>query len=159
MTMKTRTKYAIEATTLGALAAGSVALLERRRRSGWSRGSRYGKLFDPAASLRLEGFVSVIGRVKPLPGMSDGALIILKTGQERVPVQLGPARYITVDDFLSLGDEVEITGSPALVDGETVIIAEWLQAHGRTVYFRDPQGRPLWRSRTWDPTHVLTGSS
>jgi hypothetical protein len=157
--MNTRTKHTIEATTLGVLAASGAVILGMRKRNGWGHGSRYGKLFDPKSSVTLEGVVASTGRFAPLSGMSDGALFILKTGQERIPVQLGPSRYIKVDELLDLGDAVEVTGSAAVVDGETVIIAEWLQVRGRTVFFRDPEGRPLWRSHSWDPTHTLTESS
>ena len=116
-----------------------------RGSGGWGSGTKYNKMYNPAAVETLSGEVSDIQTVVPYKGMNSGVQIIVKTDKETVPVHLGPSWYIERLDFkIVKGDRVEVKGSRSTFAGRPVFIAGELKKGDQTLVLRDANGVPVW---------------
>jgi hypothetical protein len=116
-----------------------------RGTGGWGNKSAYCSLFDPKNVETLQGVVASIEDVTPLPGMTPGVQLRLKTAKETIPVHLGPRWYLEHQDFsLNPEDKIEVTGSRIVCEGRHVIAASEIRAGSQVMHLRDASGRPLW---------------
>ena len=72
---------------------------------------------------------------------TPGVRLRLDTSDGSLAVHLGPAERLG-DLALGGGDLVEGVGRRVFVDGEPLLLAMTLRAHGREIRFRDDDGRP-----------------
>ena len=80
--------------------------------------------------------------------MSYGVHVLLKTGQETIPVHLGPAWYIErLDMKLEKGDKVDVKGSRVTFNEKPAIIAAEVKKGQSALVLRDSSGIPVWAGR------------
>ena len=116
----------------------------RTSRTTWSSTSPYNKLYTGTPTT-ITGTVQDISTASPMKGMSEGAQLSVLTDQGTKTVQVGPSWYVSRQDLRFLkGDKVTITGVPATVDGQQVILASEIKSSTGTLRLRNEQGRPNW---------------
>jgi hypothetical protein len=99
--------------------------------------------YDLKAEKKVKGIVQEMKQV----GQGHGALMhmVIKTGTETVEVYLCPQHFIKdMGIELKPGDEVEITGSPVLDNGVSVILAREIDKGTDSYVLRDDKGVPVW---------------
>ena len=109
---------------------------------GQGRGRwRGARAYDPAAETTMSG---VVQEVKMIPGTA-GMHLVLGTEAGTIEVRLGPAWYVSQQNFaFGRNDQVEVTGSK-IKSGETfVLIAREVKKGDRALTLRNAQGIPLW---------------
>lgn len=110
------------------------------------RGGSSASLYNPQAVQTLHGTIQSVGTY-PLPDMAgQGVLLNVKTDDGRIlPVQAGPRPYVEKQNFIfHEGDEVTITGSPAMIAGQNVILASQIKLGDKTLNLLSKEGKPLW---------------
>lgn len=116
-----------------------------RGSGGWGMGSKYQKMYVPAAVETLTGTVESVDKTTPMRGMSYGIHIMLKTDKETVPVHLGPGWYIErLDTKIEKGDSVEVKGPRVTFAGKPAIIASEVKKGDNVLVLRDSAGIPAW---------------
>jgi hypothetical protein len=99
--------------------------------------------YDLKAEKKVKGTVQEMKE----EGQGRSALmhLVLKNGADTFVVYLCPQRFIKdMGIELKPGDEVEITGSPVLDNGVSVILARELDKGTDTYVLRDDKGAPVW---------------
>jgi len=99
--------------------------------------------YDLKAEKKVKGVVQEIKQV----GQGHGALthLVLKNDTGTFDVYLCPQQFIKdMGIELKAGDEVEITGSPVLDNGVSLILARELDKGTDTYVLRDDKGVPVW---------------
>lgn len=82
------------------------------------------------------------------PGRRGGTGIhlLVKTETGPIEVHVGPASYVTKQQFaFSAGESVEVTGSRVKIGGTDTILAREVRKDGKTLVLRNAQGIPNWR--------------
>ena len=112
----------------------------------WCIGDPYEQTFTNSNLETVSGQVMSIDTVTPMPGMSSGIKIMLKTSREDVTVHLGPAWFILYQDMsLSVNDKnVEARGCRTVINGKPVIMATVLVRKNKVLLLRDKDGVPYW---------------
>ncbi len=119
------------------------------RPDGWEPEGIYCRLYDAKTVVTLKGTVQRVEKIIPLKGMGRGYHLMLKTGSETIPVQLGPVPYVEKQPVqIHAQDIVEVTGSRVLCDGKPVILAAFITRGDETVRFRTRGGIPAWTGQT-----------
>jgi hypothetical protein len=106
------------------------------------------RLYDPKTVTTVAGGVESLGTLPP-QGFVPGAIrsVGLKTEQGKITAYLSPEWYLNAHKiFLTFRDQVEVTGSQAMVAGEPAVIAKVLKVGDKTLTLRNDQGLPVWRS-------------
>jgi DNA/RNA endonuclease YhcR with UshA esterase domain len=99
--------------------------------------------YDLKTEKKVKGIVQEMKQV----GQGHAALmhLVIKTGTETVEVYLCPQHFIKdMGIELKAGDEVEITGSPVLDNGVSVILAREIDKGTDSYVLRDDKGLPVW---------------
>ncbi len=145
--MGRRTLLAV-AVTLAILASASAAGAQSmawRGSAGWGPDSPYGRLYNPGSMRSVTGEVTGIVQRTFMRSMTQGVLLLLKSGRETVQVHLGPLWFLEYQDFhISHGDRIEVTGSRVDFMGKPVLIASEVKKGDDTLRLRDEQGWPAW---------------
>lgn len=112
----------------------------------WSATSTYNKKFDPANVSTFKGTVQSVSSFQPEPGSLNGVQLTVKADDGRtMTVQLGPTSYLRREKMsFTNGDQVQITGCKADVNGQSVIMASEIQKGDRTLQLRSGSGAPAW---------------
>lgn len=111
---------------------------------GWGPGSEYNSKFDPGTVETLSGKLVKMDLFLPR-GMGMGVQILLKTGEETIPVHLGPVWFIKKQKREAApGDKIEITGSRVDSEGKPVIMASEIRKGDKSLKLRDEKGVPVW---------------
>ena len=114
---------------------------------GWEKNSGYNNLYDLAQKDKLKGVVVDIKTIIPLPGMTPGVGLIVRSSKDReVPVHLGPRSFLNLNYLWSMkGADVKVRGVWAQINGETVFIAAKIKSKTQVLKLRSTRdGRPLW---------------
>ena len=112
---------------------------------GWGMGTTYSKMYNPETLKTINGEVVSIDEITPLKGMSYGVHITVNTGQDIVPVHLGPGWFIENQDIkIEPKDLVEIKGSRITFEGKPAIIATEIRKGEVILKLRDENGSPVW---------------
>ncbi|HMB99239.1 MAG TPA: hypothetical protein VKM36_12185 [Balneolaceae bacterium] len=75
-----------------------------------------------------------------------GVHLEISTGNEEIPVHLGPAWYVSQQQHtFSKGDSVTVTGSRITFNNAPAIIAAQVQKNDMVLQLRDENGMPNWR--------------
>jgi hypothetical protein len=115
------------------------------RGGGWGRNSPYNRLYDPKTVETREGEVTAIEYHTPRNASGRGVHLVLKTGEEAIPVHLGPEWFIENQDTqIEKGDQVKVTGSRVTYQDKPVIIAREVEKGDEVLQLRDDDGFPRW---------------
>ena len=116
-----------------------------RGSGGWGSKGAYCKLYDTKTIETHRGTVVSVDAVTPIPGMSEGLELQLKTDQETITVHLGPRWYVENQDIIfQPQDVIEVTGSRINCEGQRIMAAAQVRKGDQLVTLRDAKGRPLW---------------
>jgi outer membrane receptor for ferrienterochelin and colicins len=116
------------------------------RQGGWRRDDEVGRLYDPARTTTLEGKVVGLEKSVSVERQSHGVHLLLDTGEEVIPVHLGPLWFIeNLETKLTEGDRVKVEGSRIELNGKSAVIAAKVVAGQRTIELRDSMGVPMWK--------------
>jgi hypothetical protein len=127
------------------LFADGPAQRQSERGGGWHAGAAYSELYDPETVETVRGRVLRLDFVTPLNGMSPGVLAILGTVRGELPVHLGPAWFIeNQNGELRRNEEVEITGSRIVMEGDVILMAALIAKDDRVFTLRHMDGFPIW---------------
>jgi hypothetical protein len=109
-----------------------------------TQGRHYHGMYNPKTVETLRGQVVNVNTFSPWSGMS-GVQVLVKTGNQTIPVQLGPSWYIDQQGFqIQAGDEIQVTGSRVNFSGGPAIMATEIR-HGKQVLtLRNSNGIPAW---------------
>jgi hypothetical protein len=100
--------------------------------------------YEPATETKVKGSVEELKLIPPTGGTS-AAYLVIKSGEEKVPVYLCPKTFLDeMGVSFSPGDEVEVTGSKVKQDGADLILAREVVKGGDTVTLRFKDGKPAW---------------
>jgi len=74
--------------------------------------------------------------------------LMLQTGNETIPVQLGPAWFIDRHTpRIEANDTITVTGSRVTMDGRPAIVAADITRGNELLKLRDDNGMPVWPRR------------
>ena len=78
---------------------------------GWGMGGQYCRMYNTQTIETISGEVVSVDNFTPIPGMSGGVRMMVKTNQGTVSVHLGPAWYIENQDIkIEPKDKVVVKG-------------------------------------------------
>jgi len=107
--------------------------------------SRSGRLYNPASEQTVTGQIVAIQRMEAQHRFGYGLHLVLKVGEEELPVHLGPGWYFERNDFpIAEGDTLQVTGSRITLEDGPALIAAELRKGDKTLRLRNEQGIPLW---------------
>jgi hypothetical protein len=130
------------------LLAVPVSMAQAGMRGGRGRGARN---YNPATEITVKGTVEEVTQTTSQRGWA-GAHLTLKTDQGAYDVYVGPASYISGQQFaFAKGENVEVIGSKTTVGGKGVLIARQITKDGKTLTLRDEQGYPKWSRAASQP--------
>lgn len=109
--------------------------------------------FDPAHIATVSGQVQMVHPSSKKPAHNAMMWLKLKTGNETVPVHLGPAWYVSKLD-LAKGDSLQVTGSRITKGKRSEIIATKVVKGTNELDLRNDKGTPLWRKAKPTSTHA-----
>jgi hypothetical protein len=102
-------------------------------------------LFDKKNIETITGDVVEAETIKSTLGVTKDLHIYVRTDKEKLPVVLGPEKYLDTQNVTILkGDRVEVTGSRVMVKNQPTIIAEKVKKGDQTLELRDNKGQPKW---------------
>lgn len=137
------------------LSAASLALAGPgkwggRGSGGWGMGTPYQGMYNPAKLETFSGKVIGIEKTVPMKRMNQGLALVVKTEKETVTVHLGPSWYMErLDTKIVQGDQVEVKGVRATLDGKPVVIAAEVKKGDNVLVLRDASGVPVWAGWGW----------
>ena len=118
----------------------------RPGRGGWGPGNQHYRMYDPNTVQTIRGRVIRTDTVTPRSGMPGGMHLWLKTGEQTIPVHLGPSGYLDSQGFqVAPDDEIEVTGS--LVGANSAMMASQVRRGQKVWQLRDSNGVPVWRGQ------------
>lgn len=100
--------------------------------------------YNPATETTLKGTVEDVMQTTGNRG-GIGTHLSLKTDQGVYDVHVGPAAYVSAQQFaFAKGDALEVIGSKANVNGKDILIARQIKKGNGTLTLRDERGFPKW---------------
>jgi hypothetical protein len=74
-----------------------------------------------------------------------GVHLVLATPQGRVQVHVAPSGFLSGKHWeFSRGDEVEVVGTPIVLEGHQALVTRTIMRGNQTVAVRTPEGKPPW---------------
>jgi sporulation protein YlmC with PRC-barrel domain len=105
----------------------------------------YKDTYDPKKTETIKGRVTTIGTARVADRDERLRLRVQADDGREVIVYAAPWTWSDQQSLgLRVGNTVEVTGSPAQSGRGTVLVAGTIKADGKTVKFRDDEGKPLW---------------
>jgi len=130
-------------TLLGLFLIAAVSLVMAQAGPGGGRG-RGARNYNPATETTVTGTVEDVTQLTGQRGWG-GTHLTLKSDQGEYDVHLGPASYLSAQQFtFAKGDKLEVVGSKTKVGGKDALIARQVTKDGKTLTLRDEQGFPKW---------------
>lgn len=126
-----------------------IGLLVLGAAGAWAQpggGMHYGTMWDANAVTTLTGEVTGVEKYTPGRGGSAyGLKLTVKTGQETIPVILGPGWYVEQQHFaFAPQDRLELKGSRLTIQGQPTMVAAEVKKGDKVLKLRDDRGLPLW---------------
>lgn len=135
----------IELIAGGALAAIGGAALAAYLYKNTHR--TYNRKFDKSSVEEVEGKVESVLYKGRENGEDRGVELILKVGDELLPVHVGPAWYMDHQkEKIHAGDKLKVRGSRVIYDKTPVLVAESITAGNVSFRLRDEDGHPFWNA-------------
>lgn len=99
--------------------------------------------YDPTQEITISGTVMDIQH--PAGRRFTGTHLMVQTDQGDFDVHAGPSWFLDQSNMtVSVGDQIQVTGSAYPAEGARVLIAREIAKEGTIVQLRDSQGFPLW---------------
>ncbi|HLK32399.1 MAG TPA: OB-fold nucleic acid binding domain-containing protein [Terriglobales bacterium] len=99
--------------------------------------------YDLKAEKKIKGVVQEVKQTGQ--GRAELIHLVLKNGTDTINVYLCPQSFLKdMGIELKPGDEVEVTGSPAIENGVSVILAREIDKGSDSYVLRDDKGVPVW---------------
>ncbi|MEW6144111.1 MAG: DNA-binding protein [Thermodesulfobacteriota bacterium] len=112
---------------------------------GWGMGGQYCGMYNTQTIETISGEVVSVDKFTPMPGMSSGIRMMMKTDKETLSVHLGPAWYIENQDFkIEPNDKVIVKGSRITFGGQPAIMAAQVRNGDKVLTLWSANGYPLW---------------
>ncbi len=112
---------------------------------GFGMNTPYQRMYDPSKVETVTGKVQSIETVRPMKGMNNAVVLMLKTSKEAIPVHLGPQWYIErIELGLKPGDAITVRGSRVSLNNKPLIIAAEIKKGNQSVTLRNDSGIPVW---------------
>ena len=128
------------------LAAGpAIAQAQQTKKS--KKATTYYRMYDTTTVETLKGTVTSLEKMASRSGMRRGygVHVILDTGNETIPVHLGPSWFLDKQDVKVLkGDKIEVIGSRITYDNNPAIVAAEVKKGTDVLKLRDDKGFPNW---------------
>ncbi len=94
----------------------------------------------------VEGKILKVEKVDTKMGNWKGIHLMVKAGDEEIPVHLGPEWYIGKENFLfKEGDQIEVSGLRITYEEKPAIVAGEVKKGDKVLTLRDEYGSPAWR--------------
>ena len=102
-------------------------------------------VYDQTAEVRLQVIVEDVEQVHCGGGCMVGTHLMVRSGQEKLEVRLGPADFLANKGFkIGRGDALEIIGSKAKCKGQEFLLARTIKKGDQSLTLRDEHGVPAW---------------
>lgn len=112
---------------------------------GWGIDSEFGRMYNPASVIEVEGEVLGVEFVAAPGAIGRGVHLRVGTASGAMTVHLGPEWYLDNQEMvIEPGDRVTVRGSLVGYEGEDVLIAGTLAREGEVLELRDARGVPRW---------------
>ena len=127
------------------LVVSPLQSLAQQKGQGWGANSDFVKVYDPSAEMNVVGEVMDVEKIKSCKGRAYGVQLQIRSGQDLIPVHLGPGWYIDNQEItFTKGDQVEITGVKVKYDDTPIMVAGKVQLIDQILILRDEDGYPAW---------------
>jgi len=104
--------------------------------------------YDPKTVETIGGNVLSVEKTTPAKRRGYWVQLMLQTGNETIPVQLGPAWFIDKQTpRIAANDMITVTGSRLTLDGRSAIVAADITKGNELLKLRDASGIPVWPRR------------
>lgn len=108
-------------------------------------GAAYGKGRNAKTTQTVSGEVISIGKISLMRGAIYGAYAIVKTGDDKITIHLGPLWFIEGQEIkIKPQDQVEVKCSQITYEGKPAIIASEVKKGKEILKLRDEDGSPYW---------------
>jgi hypothetical protein len=130
-----------------ALLNGTVCTAEEDGMRGWGMNDPYNKHYDVTKYEKIRAWVVGFKAEPPMPGMSPGTIMVVKTGTQLIDVHICPTWFAKPGDIgVKKGDRVKIKGCRAEIDQKEVFMAAKVKK-GNYFEFKvrlTKSGKPFW---------------
>jgi hypothetical protein len=112
----------------------------------WQTNSRYGQMYDEDKITTINGRVTGVERITPMQGMQQGVQLNVRGDDNRNHrVHLGPVWFIDrQQNQFSEGDQIQVVGSEVSLEGQRIIMANFVRENDRVLMLRQRNGSPAW---------------
>jgi hypothetical protein len=137
--------FGVEPSTVYGFVPGEIT---EENFSAWKPDSAYNKNFDKSKMTSIKGTVRNVSTFEPTSGAAHGVQLTVETSDGKmVIVYAGPQEYAKEKEFTcKTGDQVEITGSTAKINNNSVVIASKIKNGNKTLDLYNSEGKPLWNT-------------
>jgi hypothetical protein len=126
---------------------GTIRAAAEDGMQGWGLNDPYNKHYDLTKYEKFRAWVVGFKAVPPLPGMSPGTIMVVKTGTQLIDVHICPTWFAKPGDIgVKKGDRVKIKGCRAEIDQREVFMAAKVKK-GNYFEFKvrlTKNGKPFW---------------
>ena len=126
---------------------GTICAADENSMQGWGINDPYNKHYDVTRFEKLKAWVVGFKIEPPMPGMSPGTIMVVKTGIQLIDVHISPAWFAKPGDIgVKKGDRVKIKGCRAVIDQKEVFMAAKVKK-GNYFEFKvrlTQNGKPFW---------------
>ena len=126
---------------------GTVCAADEHGMQGWGINDPYNKHYDLTKYEKFRAWVVGFKTEPPMPGMSPGTIMVVKTGTQLIDVHICPTWFAKpVDIGVKKGDRVKIKGCRAEIDQREVFMAAKVKK-GNYFEFKvrlTKSGQPFW---------------
>jgi hypothetical protein len=134
------------ALSLGLL-IGTICAADEDGMQGWGINDPYNNYYDLTKFEKFRAWVVGFKTEAPMPGMSPGTIMVVKTGTQLIDVHICPAWFAKPGDIgVKKGDRVKIKGCRAEIDQKEVFMAAKVKK-GDYFEFKvrlTKSGKPFW---------------
>jgi hypothetical protein len=129
------------------LLIGTICAADEDGMQGWGINAPYNKYYDLTKFEKFRAWVVGFKTEAPMPGMSPGTIMVVKTGTQLIDVHICPAWFAKPGDIgVKKGDRVKIKGCRAEIDQKEVFMAAKVKK-GDYFEFKvrlTKNGKPFW---------------
>ena len=126
---------------------GTIGATDDLGMQGWGINDPYNKYYDLTKYEKFRAWVVGFKTEPPMPGMSPGTIMVVKTGTQLIDVHICPAWFAKPGDIgVKKGDRVKIKGCRAEIDQKEVFMVAKVKK-GDYFEFKvrlTKSGKPFW---------------
>ena len=134
---------------------GTIGATDDHGMQGWGINDPYNKYYDLTKYEKFRAWVVGFKTEAPMPGMSPGTIMVVKTGTQLIDVHICPTWFAKPGDIgVKKGDRVKIKGCRAEIDQKEVFMAAKVK-RGNYFEFKvrlTKNGKPFW---TMTPEEIV----